>query len=317
MMVAALLCPAAHGQRVISGTVTDASTGGKLPGVTVVIKGSGTGTITASDGTFSITLPEDGYVLVFSFVGYRRQVLQASPDDQTLHIRLKKSVLGLDEVVVVGTRRLPRLMKDSVVPVDVLAPRDFASAATTDMDDILRTHIPSYNVRRTGGDEAALVRPATLRGLPTDNIVVLINGKGRHRSSSIALRGSSLNKGAQGPDLNMIPSIAVKQAEVLRDGAAAQYGADAVAGVLNLQLRDSPHGVLIRMQSGLYTHGDGEYAHVAANAGMHLTKRGFLNLSFEGRDVAPTVRSMQRADAATLASLGYARQGSGADHGKS
>ena len=114
-----------------------------------------------------------------------------------------------------------------------------------------------------------------------------------------------MNKGAQGPDLNTIPSIAVKQAEILRDGASAQYGADAVAGVFNLQLRDSAHGVLVKMQGGQYTQGDGRYGHIAANVGLHLTQRGFISLSLEGRDVGPTVRSAQRSDAAILDSRGY------------
>ena len=168
-----VICPVAYGQRVVSGTVTDANTGEALPGVTVSIEGTSEGTITDLEGKYSISLPSSEVVLVFRFVGYRSQTLQPDPGSGTLSVRLRESVLGLDEIVVVGTRRLPRLVKDSVVPVDVLGPSDFSNAATTDMDDMLRTHVPSYNVRQSGGDEAALVRPATLRGLPTDNIVVL------------------------------------------------------------------------------------------------------------------------------------------------
>ena len=305
LAITGVLCPAALAQRTVGGTVTDYNTGEVLPGVTVQVESTTIGTITDQDGVFTISLGSADAVLVFRFVGYRAFSLQPGPNETTLHIRLRESVLGLDEVVVVGTRRLPRLVKDSVVPVDVLGPQDLDNAATTDMDDILRTHVPSYNVRRVGGDEAALVRPATLRGLPTDNIVVLLNGKRRHRSSSIALSGSALNKGAQGPDFNSIPGIAVKQLEILRDGASAQYGADAVAGVLNLQLRDSPHGLRVKFQGGQYGQGDGTYGHLAANMGMDLTERGYLSLSLEARDVDPTIRSAQRSDAALLATRGY------------
>jgi len=302
-----MVCSAVCGQRLITGAVTDRANGEALPGVTVFVQGANAGTTTTLDGTYTIRLPEgaEAVVLRFSFVGYRSQLVQVAAEISVLDVVLRESVLGLDEVVVVGTRRLPRLVKNSVVPVDVLSPRDLAVATNTDLDDVLRTHIPSYNVRRAGGDEAALVRPATLRGLPTDNVVVLINGKRRHRSSSVALSGSALNKGAQGPDMNMIPSIAIKQAEVLRDGASAQYGADAVAGVFNLQLRNAPRGVLIRMQGGQYGQGDGRYGHLAANVGLELTPRGYLSLSLEARDVDPTVRSTQRPDAALLATRDY------------
>ena len=303
--VALLACPLTNAQRAITGIVTDANTGELMPGVTVAIQGTDTGTVTNADGRFELNPVSESVTLIFRFVGYRTLTLDVPPDASPLTVRLRESVLGLNEMVVVGTRRLPRMVKDSVVPVDVLGPSDLANVATTDMDDILRTHVPSYNVGNSGGDEAALVRPATMRGLPTDNVVVLINGKRRHRSSSIALSGSALNKGAQGPDLNTIPSIAVKQIEILRDGASAQYGADAVAGVLNLRLRDSVRGLVVRMQGGQYTHGDGRYGHLAANVGLPLTEHGYLNLSLEGRDVGPTGRSAQRADAALLASRGY------------
>ena len=189
--------------------------------------------------------------------------------ESTLDIQLEPSVIGLGEVVIVGSRRYPRLVKDSAGPVDVLGPRDLMSASSTDMDDVLQTQVPSYNVQRHGiDDEATLVRPATLRGLPTDNVLVLVNGKRRHRSGSIALSGSSLNKGAEGPDLNMIPAIALKQVEILRDGASAQYGADAVAGVFNLPLRDASDGLLVRMQGGRYAQRAARRRPYAGRAGI-------------------------------------------------
>ena len=149
----------------------------------------------------------------------------------------------MEEAIVVGSRHAPRSEKDSAAPVDVLNAEELRTQAAVDMDDMLRTLTPSYNIQRHGiDDEATLVRPATLRGLPPDNLLVLVNGKRRHRSGVIALLGSSLNTGSQGPDLSVIPAIALRQMELLRDGAAAQYGSDAIAGVLNLRLRESSKG---------------------------------------------------------------------------
>jgi len=159
--------------------------------------------------------------------------------------------LGIEEVVVIGSRRQARTVLESAVPIDVLSARDLRSQGNTDMDDVLRTLHPSYNVQRHGiDDEATLVRPITLRGLPPDNALVLVNGKRRHRSGVIALLGTSLNAGSQGPDLSVLPSIAIERIELLRDGAAAQYGADAIAGVLNLQLREESEGVRLETRIG-------------------------------------------------------------------
>ena len=212
----------------------------------------------------------------------------------------------LEEVVVVGSRHAPRSVKESAAPVDVLNADDLRTQAAVDMDDILRNLAPSYNIQRHGiDDEATLVRPATLRGLPPDNLLVLVNGKRRHRSGVIALLGSSLNTGSQGPDLSVIPTIAIEQVELLRDGAAAQYGSDAIAGVLNLGLREASEGVLLEMRGGGYFEGDGRLAQAAVNVGLPLTQEGFFNFSLEYRQLEPTIRSGTRTDAATLSARGY------------
>ena len=296
----------AQAQVTVSGTVTDFDTGTPMEFVTVVVEGTYNGTTTSGDGTYELELRSRDDVLLFSFVGYISQRLQLRQDQAVLNVELKSTVAGLDDVVVIGTRRLPRLVTDSAVPIDVIGPRDLASSASLDIDDVLRSQIPSYNVQRHEIDgSTTFVRPPTLRGLSPDNTIVLVNGKRRHRSGSLALFGSALILGAQGPDMNMIPSIAIKQFEVLRDGASAQYGADAVAGVFNLQLRDNHHGIVVRSQTGQYHQGDGRYISVAANAGMHLTKESFLNVSLEYRNSAPTIRTEQRSDARLLESRGY------------
>ncbi|MYA23041.1 MAG: TonB-dependent receptor plug domain-containing protein, partial [Gemmatimonadetes bacterium] len=212
----------------------------------------------------------------------------------------------MEEAIVVGSRHAPRSEKESAAPVDVLNADQLRTQAAVDMDDMLRTLAPSYNIQRHGiDDEATLVRPATLRGLPPDNLLVLVNGKRRHRSGVIALLGSSLNTGSQGPDLSVIPAIALRQMELLRDGAAAQYGSDAIAGVLNLRLREASEGVLVETRGGQYFEGDGSLYQVAANVGLPLTEDGFFNVSVEYRQSDPTIRSGQRANAATLRERGY------------
>ena len=303
---AILFIPIVAAQVTITGTVVDAETEQPLPGVQVIVKGTLSGTTTDSDGMYSISTLGDGSTLVFRFVGYSTQEFLVSSGMNDLHVRLFQSVLGLEEVVVLGSRRLPRLARESAVPVDVFGPRDLASQFSTDIDDILRTQIPSFNVQRHGiDDEGTLVRPITLRGLSPDNVVVLVNGKRRHRSASMTLSGTSLNTGSQAVDMNMIPSIALKQVEVLRDGATAQYGADAVAGVFNMQLRENSRGVRVRMQGGQYGEGDGTNLLGAVNVGLPLTDRGFLNLSMEYRNADPTIRSGVRHDEALLNERGY------------
>lgn len=328
LVLGLLIVPVVAAQVTVTGTVTDAATSQPFPGVQVIIKGTLDGTVTDSEGMYSISDVAVGSTLEFRFVGYRTQEVLVSEDVNEINVQLSTSILEIDELVVVGSRRLPRLVKDSAVPVDVFGPRDLASQTSSDIDEILRTQIPSYNVQRHGiDDEATLVRPITLRGLSPDNVVVLVNGKRRHRSASMALLGSSLNTGSQGADINMIPSIALKQVEVLRDGAAAQYGADAVAGVFNMQLRDNNQGVHVRLQGGMYSGGDdlvpnginasngllskhdysasGRNFLAAANVGLPLTDRGFLNLSLEYRDADPTIRSGLRRDENALIQRGY------------
>ena len=151
--------------------------------------------------------------------------------------------LVLEEFVVVGTRRDEHSLRDAPVPLQIVRKKALLTQGSTDLDDLLRATVLSYNVQRHGiDDEATLVRPATLRGLPPDAALLLVNEKRRHRSAIIAFLGSSLNSGSQGPDLFVIPSIAIDRVEVLHDGAGAQYGSDAIAGVINIQLKENAEG---------------------------------------------------------------------------
>jgi iron complex outermembrane recepter protein len=211
----------------------------------------------------------------------------------------------IEEVVVTGTRRQDRSASDSPVPIDVIGGDDFARQGNTDMDELLRTLIPSYNVNPQAiSDAATLIRPAKLRGLPPDSTLVMVNGKRRHRAAVISFLGDGTADGSQGPDISVIPGIAIKQVEVLRDGASAQYGSDAIAGVINFVLRDDAEGGTVEARWGEHYAGDGQSRQLAANIGLPLTAAGFANFSAEVKTVDPTSRSVQRGDAAALVAAG-------------
>ena len=206
--------------------------------------------------------------------------------------------VGLEAFKVVGSRLPGRSAADAPVPVDVIDADDFKHYGVRDLNSLLAATIPSYNVSQHAiGDVNALVRPAKLRGLPPDSTLVLVNGKRRHRSSSISFFTFGLTNGSHGADISAIPAIALKRVEVLRDGAAAQYGSDAVAGVLNFVLRDAPEGGTLEAHWGQYYQGDGDLVSTAANIGLPLTEAGFANLSFEFTNSDSTNRSVQRDDA--------------------
>ena len=212
----------------------------------------------------------------------------------------------IEELVVVGSRaRLERSASDMPVPVDVIAGRDFQAHGNTDMDSLIAAMVPSYNVSQEAiSDAATFIRPANLRGLPPDATLVLVNGKRRHRAAVIALLGSGVSAGSQGPDLSAIPAIAVGRLEVLRDGASAQYGSDAIAGIMNFVLRQDTDGLEVDLKWGSHYEGDGDALTISSNLGLPLTDAGYANFSFEFKQSDPTNRSVQRGDAAALIAAG-------------
>ena len=211
----------------------------------------------------------------------------------------------VEELIVVGSRRRDRSAADSPVPVDVIGGDDFRNHGDSDMDSLLASLVPSYNVdQQPISDAGTVIRPASLRGLSSDATLVLVNGKRRHRGSVISFLGGGISDGAHGPDLSAIPAVALDRVEVLRDGASAQYGSDAIAGVLNLVLREDSSGGSVEAKWGRTGEGDGEATTLAANLGLPLMDTGFINLSMEYKQADPTSRSVQRADAAGLIAAG-------------
>jgi iron complex outermembrane receptor protein len=211
----------------------------------------------------------------------------------------------VEEVVSIGTRGKPRSVSSSPVPVDVLSAEDISKTGTDDLLMQLQGSIPSLNVHlQPISDAASMIRPANLRGLSADSTLITVNGKRRHHASVIAFQGGGVNDGSQGADISVIPAIALKRVEVLRDGASAQYGSDAIAGVINFVLDDISEGGSLSYKMGEFTEGDGATTTIAGKYGMPLGQDGFVTTSFQIRQADDTSRSAQRPDAAALIAAG-------------
>lgn len=213
----------------------------------------------------------------------------------------------IEEVVTTGTRVADRSAADSPVAIDVISAADFAQNSSSDVQDMLRTAVPSFDVNTQPiSDAATIIRPANVRGLSPDNVLVLVNGKRRHRGSVISFLGGGISDGAQGVDISAIPSLALKQVEILRDGASSQYGSDAIAGVINFVLRDDADGAEIAVNYGSSFESDGDNYRVAGNFGFPIGDSGYLNLTAELNDVEGTIRSVVRDDVQAMIDAGYA-----------
>jgi iron complex outermembrane receptor protein len=210
-----------------------------------------------------------------------------------------------EQIVVTGSRAGERSVTESMVPIDVIPSEELTNQGETDLSNLLRTVAPSWNVNSQPiSDAATLVRPANLRNLAPDHTLVLVDNKRRHRAAIITWIGNGVADGSQGPDIAQIPAIALRQVEVLRDGASAQYGSDAIAGVLNLLLRNDTSKGSVEARLGKYADGDGDTAYGAANFGVGFGEGGFGNFSVEYGQSDPTSRSVQRDDAAALIAAG-------------
>ena len=215
----------------------------------------------------------------------------------------------LTEVIVTGTRRLDRTVAESSAPIDVITGKELENYPAASMLDTLSNLVPSFIVGQNSiSDASSFVRSPSLRGLPADEMLVMLNGKRMNRSALVQVyQGgeTELAFGSQGPDLNSIPSIAVKSLEILRDGASAQYGSDAIAGVLNYQFKNSPTGIQIDGRYGKYFPkgfpNDGGDGLLAANVGLPLGSQGFVNLSAEWAKSEQTIRNPTRPSALAFA----------------
>ncbi|MFC3710972.1 TonB-dependent receptor plug domain-containing protein [Sphingoaurantiacus capsulatus] len=213
-----------------------------------------------------------------------------------------------EDIIVLGSRRRDRTIADSPVAIDVIQPEVVTTTGYTDVNDALRTLVPAFNAQRLPlNDGSSFVRPITLRASPSDHVLLLLNKKRRHRSAIVQIgTGHATTSGSQGQDFNVIPTIALSRIEVLRDGASAQYGSDAIAGVINLELKEDTEGGSIIAHMGQYYKGDGDTYDVQGNFGLPLWDSGFMNISAQYTDQKKTFRGGQPNGAAALRASGQA-----------
>jgi len=233
---------------------------------------------------------------------------------QTAVAQSEGSTKPSEELVTIGSRQHEaRSVSDSTVPIDVFTGDDFnALGSTADLTDNLKNLVPSFTATPATGDGSAFVRTTSLRGTAADQTLVLINGKRRHRSALVQFLAPAAGNGSHAPDIGMIPGIALKRVEVLRDGAASQYGSDAIAGVINFVMKDAAEGGEVQVQYGqYYERSDEESIKVSGNIGLPAGDNGFVNASFEYIDNEALSRGIQRPDAQALIDAGV--QGIGAD----
>ncbi len=271
----------------VKGKVTDEN-GEGLPGVNILVKGTSNGTVTSLDGSYSISVP-DGATLMFSYVGYTTSEV-AVGSRTMIDISLSPDSETLADVVVIGSRNPNRSALDTTVPVDVIDVSEImASGAQVTINEILNYVAPSFTSQsQTVSDGTDHIDPASLRGLGPDQVLVLINGKRRHNTSLLNINGT-VGAGSVGTDMNAIPAASIKRIEVLRDGAAAQYGSDAIAGVINIVLKDVTDKLEFTVTTGANMSSgsnwqdggrDGERVQIDANYGLKLGDNGgFINFT--------------------------------------
>jgi iron complex outermembrane receptor protein len=251
-----LLFAPLYSQLLVSGNVTNVE-GEPLIGVDITEKGTSHGTVTDYDGNFHILVTDGNAVLIFSYVGYSTAEVQVTNRSE-ITLAMSEGV-DLSEVQVVGSRSYRRTKTDSPAGIDVINVQELAAATgKPEINQILQYSAPSFNAtKQSGSDGADHIDPASLRGLGPDQTLVLINGKRRHQSSLINLFGTR-GRGNTGTDLNALPSTGIKRIEILRDGASAQYGSDAIAGVINVILEDRAEGLTGGLLYGAYSTDVGE-----------------------------------------------------------
>lgn len=285
----------------VAGVVTDESNA-TLPGTTVILKGTSKSTTTDADGKFTITA-KTGDVLQFSYVGLETKSVTVT--GITLNVTLTGSGETLQDVVVLGSRNPTRTVTESAVPIDVISMKDIASQGPqVNLNQILNMVAPSFTSNTTTvADGTDHIDPAQLRGLGPDQVLVLINGKRRHTSSLVNINGSP-GRGSVGTDLNAIPAFAIEKIEVLRDGASAQYGSDAIAGVININVKKNTNKLDVALFGGGnlskgandHTGGiDGANYQLDLNYGTGLGKeKSFINAtaSFQLRDATSRAKDV-------------------------
>ena len=278
----------------LTGRVTDASTGGGLAGANVTVGGTALGSASDDNGYYTISGIEAGsYSVSASYIGYESSAssVEVSDSDVTVNFSLTGSSIDVSSVSVIGSRFKPRTQITTAVPVDNLSIRDLKNTGHVTVEQMLTYRLPSYNSQQqTISDATAHFDPADLRGLGPSRTLVLVNGK-RKNASALVYINDTPGKGEVGVDMKSIPAAAIERIEVLRDGASAQYGSDAIAGVINIILKDDVDYTTVNFRSGSTTEGDGFSKGFDASTGIRVGSKGFLNLSASFYDQEETNRA--------------------------
>ena len=265
-------------QNTVSGKVTDQD-GLALAGVNILEKGTTNGTTSDFDGNYEIAV-DDTATLVFSYIGFGTKEVKVA-GRSTINTQLSEGV-QLEEFIVVGSRTAPRSNTDTPLPVDVLPAKELTSTGQATFDKALQYRIPSFNTVQTPvNDATSLLDPYEIRNMGPSRTLILINGK-RKNLSALLYTQTSPGRGETGADISAIPTDAIKRVEILRDGASAQYGSDAIAGVMNIILKDSPNEGSATLRTGITSEGDGEMFGVSLNNGSSIGKdNGFVNYTVD------------------------------------
>jgi iron complex outermembrane recepter protein len=298
-----LTAQSAMAQRILSGKITDGIDASGLPGASIQVKGTARGTTTDVDGKYSINVPNGATTLIVRYTGFDTKEIAIGASN-TLDVSLSSnSTILTEDVVVVGSRTASRTKMTTAVPVDVIPVQAIVNeVGQVDLNQILTYIAPSFqSARQTISDGTDHVDPAQMRGLGPDQILVLINGKRRHQSALVNVNGT-VNRGTVGTDLSAIPASSIERVEILRDGAAAQYGSDAIAGVVNIVLKRTSGALGGNVSFGQYmteyaknqglvnlgkatnpmvSVTDGQTVQAGLNYGIKIGNKGFLNLTGE------------------------------------
>ena len=281
LVIAFLALPVFLQAQTISGTVTD----GNDPVIGATISVGSTGTVTDVDGTYDLDLKSAGtYTVTVSYIGYEsisETFTLAAGEDKTWDVDLELGATQLTELIVVGSRTAPRSSTTTPLPVDVFRAKDLISTGQTTFDKALQYRVPSFNTVQTPvNDATSLLDPYEIRNMGPSRTLILINGK-RKNLSALLYTQTSPGRGETGADISGIPVDAIKRIEILRDGASAQYGSDAIAGVMNIILKDDDEAGSFTLRTGITSEGDGEMYGIALNNGSSLGRDGFINYTLD------------------------------------
>lgn len=268
-----------NAQITLSGKVIDQETEEPLIGASVSVKGTTTGSATGADGTFSLLIPNLPVDLRVSFIGYESKAVRVESESTSLVIKLRMEQTTLEDLVIVGSRGRPRTVMASPAPVDNIDIAELKRSGQPTLDQMLTYKIPSYNsTNQTISDATAHFDPSELRNLGPSRTLVLVNGKRKNQSAQVYVNETP-GRGEVGTDLKSIPVSAIERIEVLRDGASALFGSDAIAGVINIILKEEVADYYLSLSTGVTAKGDGFTYNGDLNKGFKIGEKGFLNLT--------------------------------------